>query len=315
MVAQQLLVGLLTTLLYWVTSKWRPLLAFSNKSFKELFSFGGFILLSNLFNTFCNNIQGLLIGKVFNASTLGYFTKARRTEGYSSTLISSVLDQVSYPVLSEAQNDKTRMTRMLKLFIGTSAFITFPLMLLLILLAKPLFLFLYSERWLSSVPYFQILCFAGIATCLQNINYFAIAAIGKSKQLFKWTLIKRTIGLFFVVSGLCIYGIYGLLFGTVLSAWSIYLINASLVSKYVGYTLKQQFSNLSLIIVFSLLSFFIAYFSTLMVSSGVYGKGLIRFLIFCSSYIGLSFLFKVEELISTKDTIKVLVKKIFIKGH
>lgn len=315
LVAQQLLVGTITTMLYWVTSKWKPLLVFSRESFKELFNFGVFILLSNLVNTFCNNIQGLLIGKVFNPSLLGYFTKARRTENYSSTLISSVLDQVSYPVLSEAQNDKPRMIRMLKLFIGTSAFVTFPLMLLLILLAKPLFLFLYSERWLGSVPYFQILCFAGIATCLQNINYFAIAAIGKSKQLFKWTMIKRAIGLFFVVSGLCIYGIYGLLCGTVLSAWSVYLINAGLVSKYVGYTLKQQFRNLLLIILFSLLSFFIAYLSTTMITCGVYKIGIIRLLVFLSLYIGLSFIFKIEELFTTKDTIITFVKKISLKKH
>ena len=226
LVAQQLLVALLTTSLYWITSKWKPLLIFSKKSFKELFSFGGYILLSNLFSTVCGNIQGLFIGKIYNSSTLGLYTKAMRTESYSSTFISSVLDQVSYPVLSESQNDRSRMIRVIKQFITTSAYITFPLMFILILLAKPLFLLLYSDRWLDSVPYFQILCIAGIAISIQNINYFAVAALGKSKELLKWTFIKRSIGLLLVVGGLFLYGIYGLLFGSVAASWIIYFINA-----------------------------------------------------------------------------------------
>ena len=158
LVVQQLLVSVITTSLYWITAKWYPSLVFSVKSFKELFSFGGFILLSNLFNTLCNNIQGLLIGKIYKSSTLGYYSKASSTESYASTFISNVLSQISYPVMSEVQNDKTRMISILKRFIGASAYITFPLLLLLMLLAKPIFVLLYSDKWLTSVPYFQILC-------------------------------------------------------------------------------------------------------------------------------------------------------------
>ena len=309
LVVQQLLLSFLTTSLYWITSKWRPVLVFSKKSFFELFNFGGFILLANLLNSFCNNIQGLLIGKVYNSSTLGIYTKAQRTEALSSTFISSVLDQVSYPVLSEAQNDKRRLISILKQFIGTSAYITFPLMFLLILLAKPLFLFLYSERWLPSVPYFQILCIAGIAICLQNINYYAIAAIGKSKQLFKWTVIKRILGLLLVVGGLWLYGIYGLLMGSVATSWCIYLINATLVAKHIGYKLKQQMLDLLPIILFSLLAFFLAYVSSIIIENKLYVEGVIRLSVFIPIYLGLSVLFKLKELQSAKETFHLIYNK------
>jgi O-antigen/teichoic acid export membrane protein len=314
LVVQQLLLSFLTTSLYWITSKWRPVLVFSKKSFLELFNFGGFILLANLLNSLCSNIQGLLIGKFYNSSTLGIYTKARRTESLSSTFISSVLNQVSYPVLSEAQNDKHRMISIIKRFIGISSFVTFPLMFMLILIAKPLFLLLYSERWLDSVPFFQLLCFAGLATCLQNINYYAIAAIGKSKQLFKWTLIKRILGLSFVVGGLWAYGIYGLLIGSVATSWSIYLINAGLVSKYIGYTMKQQFNDLLLIMSFSMIAFVTAYISTTIIEGGVYLSGLIRFLVFCFLYLGLSLFFNIKELSSIKDFLHLLSNKFLKKS-
>ena len=310
LVSQQLLLGLLCTILYWLTSKWRPVLTFSIVSFKELFNFGGFMLLSSLFNTLCNNIQGLLIGKVYNSSTLGYYTKARQTEGYASTFISSVLDQVSYPVLSESQDNCQRMTGILKRFIGTSAYVTFPMMLLLIILAKPVFIILYSERWLPSVLYFQILCLAGIAVCLQNINYFAVAAIGKSRELFKWTFVKRGLGLVLVIGGLWLYGIHGLLVGSVLTSWLIYIINAGLVSKYIGYTIKQQFYDLLPIIILSVVASVIALSSVVLGIKDLFWGSLLKFLLFVSAYFLFSIIWKLEFFALTKETIKMISQKI-----
>lgn len=306
LVAQQLVVSVLTTTIYWVTGHWTPLLAFSKQSFKELFNFGSFVLLSNLVSTISNNIQGLLIGKFYTAATMGYYSKARSTETLSSTFISSVIDQVSYPVLAEAQHDKPQMIRMLKKFIGVLAYITFPLMLLLMLLAKPIFLLLYSERWLPSVPYFQLLCFGGIAICLQGINYYAVAAIGRSKDMFLWTMIKRGVGLALVLVGLWLYGLYGLLVGSVLTSWFIYFANAWLVNKYVGYTLRQQFKDLLPIILVSAVSGLIAFSMDYIGMNGLYLNGAIKFVVFCSSYLVLSVLFKLEAMGSTKEVLQII---------
>ena len=309
LVAQQLMVGVLTTTIFWITGQWTPVLTFSMQSFKELFGFGGFILLSNLINTFCNNIQGLLIGKFYNPATMGYYSKAKSTEEISSSFISTVIDQVSYPVLSEAQNDKTLMIRMLKKFIGVLAYVTFPVMLLLILIAKPIFIILYSERWLPSVPYFQILCFAGMAICLQGINYYAVAAIGKSKDLFKWTVIKRLVGLCFVVGGLVLAGIKGVLIGTVLGTFFVYFVNAGLVSKHVGYTGRQQFLDLLPILIVSFVSCFFAFVIGCFLNTNIYVDGIIKLAVFCITYFGISMLFKMEAFISTKDVLNSLLHK------
>ncbi len=309
LVAQQILLGLLCTLLYWIVAKWRPVMAFSLSSFKELFSFGGFVLLSNLFNTLCSNIQGLLVGKIYNSSTLGLYSKARGLERYSSTFISNVLDQVSYPVFSEAQDDKARLVGIMKRFTEMSAYFTFPFMSLLILIAQPLFLFLYSERWLASVPYFQLLCLAGIAMCLQSVNYYAVAALGKSKVLFKWTFIKRSLGLILIISGLWLFGIYGLLVGSILSSWLIFGVNAGIASKYVGYGLKQQILDLWPILAISAISFFIAYYISSCFAVGVYVNGLIRFVVFVIVFILCSIFFRLDAYSIARETVMEVVKR------
>ena len=309
LVIQTLFSGTLKTLLFWLTSKWRPMLKFSVQSFKELFGFGGFILLSNLINTFCNNIQGLLIGKFYNPATMGYYSKAKSTEELSSNFIAQVVEQVAYPVLAEAQNDNAYMISMLKKFIGVLAYLTFPIMLLLILLAKPVFVVLYSERWLQSVPYFQVLCLAGLAICMQGINYYAVAAVGKSKEMFVWTLVKRGVGLCFIVGGLAIWGIKGLLAGMVLTSYTIYFINSGLVSKHIGYTGIQQLKDLLPVILVSGVSFLVAFLTGYFLHLNMYVEGAIQLVIFAAIYFSLSVSIKLEAFAFSKEVVGSLIHK------
>ena len=258
LVAQQLLMSFFNAILYWIVGKWSPKLVFSTKSFKELFGFGGFILLSNLINTLCNNIQGLLIGKFFSPHTMGLYSQARKLEEVASTSLSSVVDQVSYPVLAEVQNDRMQMIKVIKKLITSIAFFSFPAMLLLVVIAEPVIILLYSNKWVECTPYFQVLCVAGLAISLQNINYYAVAAIGKSKALFNWTLIKRALSIIFIIVGFVLYGIWGLLIGMVMASYAMYIINALLVSRHIGYTLWQQFKDLLPILLISVVSFSLA---------------------------------------------------------
>ena len=313
LVAQQLMMCSFSTLFLWIFGHWRPRAVFSWTSFKELFNFGFFILLSNLVNTFCNNIQGLLIGKVYNSSTMGYYSQGKKLEELSSTSISNVVDRVAYPILAESQNDTPRMIGMLRQFITSLAYLTIPLMLLFILVAEPLIVFIYSDKWLPSVPYFQILCIAGIAISLQGINYYAVAAVGKSGRLLVWTLIKRGIGLILVVGGLAFFGMKGLLAGMVITSYTIYIINASLVHKHIGYKLLQQFVDLLPIAAIAVGAFLLAFFSGKIIHAGMYAMACLQFGIFIAAYIGLSRLLKLKAFYNFLEIAKDIIAR--LKKH
>lgn len=289
-----LLNSLIPSIIYWFTNKWYPKLVFSKKSFKDLFSFGGYMFLVHLINEFCNNIQGLLIGRFYSAATMGYYSKARGTEKLASTSISQSLSQITFPLYSEVQDDRQRLMALIQKLTGVIAFVTFPLMFILILVAEPVFLLLYSDRWLPSVPYFQILCIAGIAICLQSVNLQAISAIGKSKTVFSWTLIKRAIGLVLVIGGMWLWGIEGLLCGMVLSSWMMYLINAYLVSVHIGYKIRQQMLDLAPILLLSIIAFAVGMFSCVF-DFGLYFRGIIAFVLFVLVYWGVSHMTKMRS--------------------
>lgn len=302
LVVQGLLLSGIPSIIYWFTNKWYPNFIFSKESFKSLFSFGAYMLLIHLINEICNNIQGLLIGRLYNASTMGYYSKARSTENFASKSISQSLTQITFPLYAEFQDNKEGLIALIKRFTGVVAYVTFPLMFLLILVAKPVFILLYSDRWLPSVPYFQVLCFAGLAICLQSINLQAITAIGKSKTAFGWTLIKRAIGLIFVIGGLLLFGIKGLLVGMVLSSWMMYLINAYLVSKHIGYKIGQQMMDLLPIMLLSILAFVIGRLPDLL-ALGLYQNGILETILFVAIYLAVSYMSKMR---SYEDLIELM---------
>lgn len=240
LVAQQISISVLHAILFWIVSPWRPLRILSWHSFKELFHFGGFMLLSSLFSTISNEIQGLLVGRMFSPATLGLYNQAYRLEGSAATATSSIIDQVTYPVLASVQDNREAFLAALKRFIQIPAYICSLVMMILIVVAKPLIIILYSSKWLSCVPYFQILCTAGLAVCLQGSANNSIAAVGKSNVLFIWTIIKRSLTIILCVAGILIAGMKGLLWGCVVGAWSVYFINAFLVHKHIGYRFVYQ---------------------------------------------------------------------------
>ena len=110
LVAQNLIAAAIPAIVFWFFIKWRPIWTFSWKSFKELFGFGFYMFLTHLLNTFGSQIQGLLIGKRYNPSTMGFYSKALGTEKLATSSISSVITQVTYPLYAEAQDNKEMMS-------------------------------------------------------------------------------------------------------------------------------------------------------------------------------------------------------------
>jgi len=303
LVTQQILTALIPALVFWFYIKWRPQLTFSRQSFKELFSFGFYMFLTHLLNQFGQQIQGLLIGKFYNPSVMGLYTKAYHTEKLVSTSMSQVMTQVTYPLYAEVQDDKQVLGNMIKKITMVLSYITFPLMFILLLCAKPIFVLLYSDRWLGSVPYFQVLCIAGLAFSLQSVNYQSIAAIGESQKMFIWTLVKRIMGILFVVIGLLLYGMNGLLIGMILNTWFSYFVNIGLVSRYIGYKWWSQLFDIIPTFLISVSIAILCYFIGEYFNLSLYFDGILKFVLYVILYMLISKLFKIEAYKYTKAVV------------
>ena len=310
LVTQHILTALIPALVFWFYIKWRPIWNFSWQSFRELFSFGFYMFLTHLINQFGSQFQGLLIGKFYTPSTMGLYAKAIGTEKLASQSISQVMTQVTYPLYAEVQDDKNALGNVIKRLTMVLSFITFPLIFILLLCAKPIFVLLYSDRWIGSVPYFQVLCIAGLAFCLQSVNFQSISAIGKSKTLFFWTVVKRLAGIVFVVLGLVLYGMKGLLIGMVLNTWFSYFVNIGMVSKYIGYKWMWQLYDILPVLIASSVAALISYYASTLFGLQLYGDGLLKLLIFVSVYMAWSLGFKLEAYSYSKSIVGPMMSKL-----
>ncbi len=309
LVVQNMLMALIPCVFFWITTNWKPTCDFSWDSFKELFGFGLYMFLNHLFTTFSKRLTGLLVGRWYDPATMGYYSKASTTSKYATESLSGVMIQTTYPLYASVQDDKERLCNMVKRITSTLAFITIPLLCLLILIAKPLFVLLYTDRWLNSVPYFQMLCVAGMAVCLQAVNYQTIAAIGKSKTMFVWAVVKQSLGITLQVIGLIVWGMKGLLSGMIVSAWFSYFVNISLVSKHVGYKYYQQLRDLFPTFFVSGLSFTAGHLVSSVFDLGLYPDGLLKGIVFAVVYLGWSLIFKPEAYTYTLSILDVLKSK------
>jgi len=303
LVAQNLVTAAIPAIVFWFFIKWRPIRVFSRQSFKELFSFGFYMFLTHLINQFCSKLARLLIGKIYSPATLGYYSKASSTEELASHSVSSVMTQVTYPLYVQVQDDKVALGNMVKRLTMALSYVTFPLMFILILIAKPLFILLYSDRWLQSVPYFQVLCLVGLATCLQAVNTQTIAAIGKSRIMFLWTVVKRSVGLVFMIGGLVWFGMKGFLVGVIIYNWFSYFVNIGLVSKYVGYNWSNQLKDLLPVTITSILAFVICFVFGKWLGLSLYLDGLLKLILYVLIYLCWSLLFKPEAFTYTLSII------------
>ena len=308
LVASNLISAAIPASAFWFIIKWRPIITFSKQSFKELFNFGFYMLLTHLVNNFCSKLSGLLIGKLYSPSTLGYYSKAAGVESIASHSISSIMTQMTYPLYAQVQDNKDIMSNMIKRLTMTLSYLTFPLMFILILVAKPLFVLLYSERWIASVPYFQVLCIVGLSSCLQAVNTQCIAAIGKSKLMFLWTIAKRIVGLVFMIGGLFWFGMKGFLGGLIVYNWFCYFVNIGLVSKHIGYRWSQQLLDIMPSAVVSILAALTSYICGSLLKLQMYPDGLMKVAVFATIYLGWSFIIRPEAYTYTLSIIPAKFK-------
>lgn len=294
LVTQNILVSLIPAVIYWFYVRWRPIWIFSWKSFKELFSFGFYMFLTHLLNNFSGQVQGLLIGKFYNPATMGYYSKARSTEMMAATSISSVITQVTYPLYAKLQDNINSLMILIRKLSMVISYLTLPLMIILVMTAKPIFLLLYTEKWLPCVPYFQILCFAGMANCLIAVTSQTISAIGKSKVMFICTLVKRLVGLGAIIGGMVLFGIKGLLAGVLINTYFAYFVTVFLVSKYIGYKWYRQLLDLAPGAVVAIVSAAISYFVIGSLNLQIYVDAVLKSVMFVTLYIAISRIFKLE---------------------
>ena len=243
LVGQLILNQLLTTLLFWFYNKWMPKLIFSLTSFKEMWAFGSKLLASGLIDTAWKEIYQVVIGKCYSPATLGLYTRAKQFADLCSSNLTSVVQRVSYPVLSSIQNDRERLKLAYQRVIKTTMLPTFVLMLGMAACAEPMIYVLIGEQWLECVPMLQIICTYGMLYPLHALNLNMLQVQGRSDIFLKLEIIKKIIAIGPLLLGIFV-DIYLMLAGSLVTSLISYYLNAYYSGPFLNYSIKEQLNDI-----------------------------------------------------------------------
>ncbi|WP_314968050.1 lipopolysaccharide biosynthesis protein [Phocaeicola abscessus] len=240
--------------LLWYFSKWRPIFAYSWKSFKELFSFGSKLLISGLLATIYNNVYLIVIGKLFTATNLGHYTRAHQFSDFPSSNFTGILQRVTYPVLCTIQNDDERLSEVYRKLLKLSAYIIFPLMCGLAAVAHPLVWLLLGKKWEFCSVLLQILCFSMMWYPIHAINLNLLQVKGRSDLFLKLEIVKKMLGIIV----LCItipMGLIAMCYGQIISSILALIINTYYTGKLINVGFIKQMKDISGTLILSLIMF------------------------------------------------------------
>ena len=242
-VAYQLVNLAVNVILLWRLSHWRPVRQYSWISFREQFSFGSKLALSGIIDTVYRNIYLIVIGKIFKASELGYYTRAHQFADFPSSNLTGIIHRVTFPVLCTIQDDDERLRSVYRRFLRLLAFIIFPLMIGLAAIAHPLIFLLLKGQWSFTALLLLILCFAMMWYPIHAINLNLLQVKGRSDLFLRLEIIKKCIGIVI----LCVtipMGLVAMCFGSVISSIISLVINTRYTGKLINVGFLTQMRDL-----------------------------------------------------------------------
>ena len=231
------------TILLWSVSKWYPGLCFSRKSFRDMFSFGGRLLITSIISAIWSEMYSFIIGKMYSSSVLGQYSRADKVKNMVTSNVSSVMQKVSYPVLASIQDEGERQINVYRKILKTTVLISFTAVFGVWAVAGPFILTFFGDQWLPAVGYLRIMCFSGLFLPLMMCSANVINADGRSDITLVLEILKTVMGLIPVVFGI-IFSVEALLWSMVGVSFILFVVHAAYVSKVIHYSVGRQLADI-----------------------------------------------------------------------
>lgn len=231
LVAQRLLMMGIKAIAFWSIRRWRSDARFSLAALRGMAPFSLRLLATDLIASVYNNVAQLFIGKMHTTTALGYFSQAQKLKDLPVTSTMQAVQGVTYPALSKLADDDVRFTEGYRRILMLTAYLIFPVMAGLIAIAPDMFMLLLGDKWMPTVPYFEILALAGLVYPLSVVSYNILKVRSDGRVILRLEVIKRiimTLILLYTIPR----GVEAVAWGTSAMALIDFVINACAAMRY-----------------------------------------------------------------------------------
>lgn len=241
---QQLSRQLVYTVCLWFFNRWWPSMKLSRTSFRYMWGFGWKMVLSGLLNNIWNQLYQVVVGKWYSPATLGQYTQSRDYANLFSSNFTLIIQRVTYPALSELQNEKERLVAAYRKTIKMSMFITAVSMFSLGAVAEPLIFTLIGEKWVQAASFLPLICISMSLYPLHALNLNMLQVQGRSDIFLILEVVKKIISIGPILLGIFV-GIYWMLIGTIIAGFISFFLNSYYTGRKLDYSSWRQLKDVA----------------------------------------------------------------------
>ena len=231
LVAQRVSVVAVKSSLLWWRGDWRGEGKFSGSAWRAMAPFSLRLMSTDIVSAIYNNIAQLFIGKVYSPNTLGYFNQAQKIKDLPVQSAVLSVQTVTYPAMAKIKDDAEKFAESFRKVLMINIFVMAPLVVGMSLVAEPLFLLLLGERWLPTVPYFEVIALAGLFYPLAMVAYNVLKVHSNGAIIFRLELVKKGV-MTFILALAIPHSTMAVAYGLVAMTLIEFIINFAATRRY-----------------------------------------------------------------------------------
>jgi O-antigen/teichoic acid export membrane protein len=309
LVAQRLLQMGIKAAAFWIIRRWRTTARFSFAALRAMAPFSLRLLATDLIASIYNNVAQLFIGQMYTTSMLGYYSQAQKLKDLPVTSTVQAVQGVTYPALSKISDDDAKFTEGYLRIQRLLSFALFPVMLGFVAIADDMFLLLLGQKWMPTVPYFEILALSGLFYPLAVVSYNVLKTQSDGRVILRLEIIKRAIMTAMLVVTIP-QGIKAVAWGMTAMAAVEFLLNTFVAQRYLSCSLLSILRAVMPALLLSAVMFMAIYLSQPMFAScHVALRLVIDVAIGAVSYLLMASLFRVRALREGVKLVAEILKK------
>lgn len=189
---QQVLYNVVICIGRYFFSRWHPTFKVDFAPVKRMFAFSYKVLITAVLTTINNNMLTVVLGRLFPAASVGNFSQANKWNTMANQLVTNTVAQVAQPVFTRVNDDNERQRRVFGKMMRFTAFLAFPAMFGLSLVAPQVILLAIGDKWINSIPLLQILSISGAFLPLYTVYQNLFLSLGKS-DIYMWLNIAQIV--------------------------------------------------------------------------------------------------------------------------
>ena len=244
LVGQQLSRQFVYSCCLWSFNHWRPSWIFSMVSLRYMWGFGWKLLLTGLIDKLWADLKKIVVSKFYSPATLGQFSKSGYYAQLFSANFTAIIQRVTYPVLAQVQDDKTKMVAAYRKVIKTTMFVTVVCMFTLGAVAEPFIYCLIGPKWHIAATFLPLICIYRSIYPLHAINLNMLQVQGRTDIFLYFDIVKKTILIGPLLVGAFI-GIYWMLVCSIFTSIISFFLNSYYSGKSLGYTSWMQLKDVA----------------------------------------------------------------------